>query len=107
MVYTQPSTFLRWLSLILVAISLSLILGAVFWDLPSSDPQLNLNDRLGYHHSAMCVAVWPILLILTLTDLRINRETVERDINDGLYGKTTYIFTKVTPHAKINSKYSH
>ncbi|KRT82907.1 ABC transporter ATP-binding protein, partial [Oryctes borbonicus] len=94
MIYTQPKTFLNWLSLIILSVSLSLIMGAVFWDIPSSDPQLNLNDRLGYHYSTMCVVTWPILLILTLMEVRRNRKTVERDISDDLYGRFTYIITK-------------
>lgn len=95
MIYTQPKTFLNWLSLIILSVSLSLIMGALFWDIPTSDPQLNLNDRLGYHYSIMCIVIWPILLILTLMEVRRNRKTVERDISDDLYGRFTYIITKV------------
>ncbi|KAK9709889.1 ABC transporter [Popillia japonica] len=94
MIYTQPKTFLNWLSLIILSVSLSLIMGALFWDIPTSDPQLNLNDRLGYHYSIMCIVIWPILLILTLMEVRRNRKTVERDISDDLYGRFTYIITK-------------
>ncbi|XP_060528017.1 ATP-binding cassette sub-family G member 8 isoform X2 [Cylas formicarius] len=94
MIYTQPNTFISWLTLIIMSASLSLVLGAIFWDVPNSDPQLNLNDRLGYHYSVMCVAPWPILLYLTLHEVKKNRKTVERDISDGLYGRFTYIFTK-------------
>ncbi|XP_022912646.2 ATP-binding cassette sub-family G member 8 isoform X1 [Onthophagus taurus] len=94
MIYTQPRTFLNWLSLIILAVSLSLIMGAIFWDLPNSDQQLNLNDRLGYHYATMCIIIWPIILLLTLMEIKTNRKTVERDISDGLYGRFTYIFTK-------------
>lgn len=94
MFYTQPNTFISWLMLIIMSVSLSLIMGAIFWDVPNSDPELNLNDRLGFHYSIMCVMVWPILLFLTLLEVRRNRQTVERDIRDGLYGRFTYIFTK-------------
>lgn len=96
MIYTQPKTFLNWLSLIIVSVSLSLIMGAIFWDIPTSDPQLNLNDRLGYHYSTMSVIIWPIALILTLMEVRRNRRTVQRDIDDDLYGRFTYIMTKVS-----------
>lgn len=95
MFYTQPNTFIHWLSLIVLSVSLSLIVGAIFWDVPNSDPQLNLNDRLGYHFSVMCISIWPILLTLTLSDIKRNKATVERDINDNLYGRTTYIISKV------------
>lgn len=95
MFYTQPNTFVHWLGLIVLSASLSLIVGAIYWDVPNTDSQLNLNDRLGYHYSVMCVAIWPVLLTLTLSDSIRNKETVERDIGDNLYGRTTYIVTKV------------
>lgn len=95
MFYTQPNTFVHWLSLIILSVSLSLIVGAIFWDVPNSDSQLNLNDRLGYHYSVMCIAIWPILLTLTLADIRHNKNTVERDIKDNLYGRAIYIISKV------------
>lgn len=95
MIYTQPSTFINWLTLIVIAASLSLISGAIFWDVPNTDPQLNLNDRVGYHYSVMVLMSWPLLLMLMLAEVCKNRETVERDIRDGLYGRLTYIISKV------------
>lgn len=95
MFYTQPNTFLNWILLIIISASLSLIVGAIFWDVPNSDSQLILNDRLGYHYTVMCITTWPIFLTLTLIEIRRNRFTVERDIKDNLYGRFTYIFVKV------------
>ncbi|KAJ8912901.1 hypothetical protein NQ315_017231 [Exocentrus adspersus] len=94
MFYTQPNTFLNWLSLIIVSASLSLIIGAIFWDVPNSDSQLTLNDRQGYHYTVMCVMAWPLLLFLSISEIKRNKRTVERDIKDGLYGRLTYILTK-------------
>nr|XP_023024369.1 ATP-binding cassette sub-family G member 8-like [Leptinotarsa decemlineata] len=93
-VYTQSATFLSWLKMIILSASISLILGAIFWDTPASDPQLILNDRQGFHYTVMCVMLWPVLLHLTLSEVNSNRKTVERDIMDGLYGRTTYVITK-------------
>lgn len=95
MFYTQPNTFISWLTLIIISVSLSLIMGAIFWDVPNTDAELLMNDRLGFHYSSMCVMVWPVLLYLTLLEVRRNKQTVERDVRDGLYGRFTYIFTKV------------
>ncbi|XP_066149508.1 ATP-binding cassette sub-family G member 8 [Euwallacea fornicatus] len=94
MVYTQPNTFIKWLTLVMLSASLSLIFGGIFWDVPNTDPQLILNDRLGYHYAVMCLAPWPLLLYMTLNEIRSNKRTVERDIKDGLYGRLTYIITK-------------
>lgn len=96
MFYTQPNTFVTWLSLIIMSLSLSLIVGAIFWDVPNSDSELILNDRVGFHYGIMCVMIWPVLLYLTLLEVRRNRRTVERDVKDRLYGRFTYIFTKVS-----------
>ncbi|XP_018335601.1 ATP-binding cassette sub-family G member 8 [Agrilus planipennis] len=95
MFYTQPNTFIYWIMLIITSASLSLITGAIFWDVPNSDSQLILNDRLGYHYTMMSVTIWPILLMLTLMEMRKNKNTIERDIKDGLYGKFTYAFVKI------------
>ncbi|CAG9840598.1 unnamed protein product, partial [Diabrotica balteata] len=94
MIYTQPVTFLNWLTVIILSASLSLILGAIFWDIPTTDPQLILNDRYGYHYSVMCIVHWPLLLAMTVNEVRRNRKVIERDIKDGLYGRVTYIITK-------------
>lgn len=96
--YTQSATFMSWLALIILAASLSLIVGAIFWDVPSTDKQLNLNDRQGYHYSVMCIVLWPVLLYLTVLEVTKNRKTVQRDIKDGLYSRSTYIVTKVSAH---------
>lgn len=101
MFYTQPNTFVNWIMLIIMSASLSLIVGAIFWDVPNSDSQLSLNDRLGYHYTVMSITIWPILLTLTLTEIRRNSKTVERDIEDNLYGRFTYIFVKVRIVIKI------
>lgn len=45
--YKQPSSMLAWISKLVCAAVLSLFVGCIFWDIPSSDPQLDLNDRLG------------------------------------------------------------
>uniref|UniRef100_A0A1Y1MDB6 ABC transporter domain-containing protein n=1 Tax=Photinus pyralis TaxID=7054 RepID=A0A1Y1MDB6_PHOPY len=95
MFYTQPSTFINWIFLVIMSASLSLIVGAIFWDVPNSDSQLNLNDRLGYHYVVMCLTVWPLILTLTLRELRRNVFTVNRDIQDGLYGRLIYVIVKV------------
>lgn len=93
-VYTQPATFVRWLSLILMSVLMSLIIGAIWWDVPATDAQLTLHDRQGYHHAVAALCCWPLLLALTLVEERCNWRAVERDVRDGLYGRWTYVVTK-------------
>ncbi|KAK4875929.1 hypothetical protein RN001_012351 [Aquatica leii] len=95
MFYTQPHTFINWIFLIIMSASLSLIVGAIFWDVPNSDSQLNLNDRLGYHYTVMGITTWPVVLTLTLSEIRRNTGAINRDIQDNLYGRFTYVFVKI------------
>jgi hypothetical protein len=44
-IYTQPSSFSKWISRVLIAALMSVIVGAIFWDVPTSDPHLNRHDR--------------------------------------------------------------
>nr|XP_018915492.1 PREDICTED: ATP-binding cassette sub-family G member 8 [Bemisia tabaci]XP_018915500.1 PREDICTED: ATP-binding cassette sub-family G member 8 [Bemisia tabaci] len=93
MVYSQPSSLLDWLSYLLLAIVLSLIIGAVFWNLPQTDPQLTLNDRLGFHHTIFCVGSLPLLLLLAVARSHgHDRAAVESDVEAGLYSRFIYIF---------------
>lgn len=94
LVYSQPNTIVSWVFRLFLSIVMSLAIGAIFWDLPSSDPQLNLNDRIGYHYAVSAVCIWPILLCAIYRDMK-NIKSVERDVRMGMYGRFTYIFVKV------------
>lgn len=92
-VYKQPNALLTWISKLICASVLSLLIGWIFWDVPSSDPQLSLNDRLGYHHCIMAVAFWPILM-LTVRDIDLDRSYAEKEIALKLYSRTLYIIVQ-------------
>ncbi|XP_065214423.1 ATP-binding cassette sub-family G member 8 isoform X2 [Planococcus citri] len=92
MVYSQPKSFVRWLSHVLVAVFLSMFVGSVFWDVPASDPQLILNDRIGFHYTIAHVASFPLLLLRSLARTHgSDRAAVESDIADKLYSSSVYI----------------
>lgn len=93
--YKQPGSVLSWITKFIVAAVLSLLIGCVYWDIPASDPQLNLNDRLGYHHCMMAVAFWPILLLM-IRDIHEDRTYAEKDFSLRMYGRTVYILTQVS-----------
>ena len=59
----------------------------------------NINDRLGFHHVFMSVGVWPMLMAL-ITDEWRNKRAISRDVEDRLYSKAIYIFTKVKESRK-------
>jgi hypothetical protein len=89
--YKQPGSLLTWISRLIIAAVLSLALGGIFWDIPASDPLLTYNDRLGYHHTMMAIAFWPILMLL-IRDIQNDRKCAEKDIHLELYGRFGYIF---------------
>lgn len=91
MFYKQPGSLLSWISRLIIAAVLSLCLGGIFWDIPTSDPLLVYNDRLGYHHTMMSIAFWPII-VLFIRDAQNDRKCAEKDIHLQLYGRTVYIF---------------
>lgn len=93
-IYKQPGSLLSWISKLIVAAILSLLIGCIYWDVPTSDPQLKLNDRFGYHHCIMIVAVFPLLL-MTIRDTHLDRKFAEKDISLRFYGRTVYIITQV------------
>ncbi|XP_049782861.1 ATP-binding cassette sub-family G member 8 [Schistocerca cancellata] len=94
LIYTQPLSLIQWCTQLLVAAVMSVILGAIFFDLPNTDPQLVLGDRQGFHYAVACVAIWPVLLQLSLGNVRRERWSVYRDIRDHLYSRLIYIVTK-------------
>lgn len=89
-VYKQPGSLLAWISKLITAAVISLLIGCIYWDVPASDPQFNLNDRFGYHHCVMAVAFWPIILI-TIRDIHEDRTYAEKDMRLGMYGRTLYL----------------
>ena len=95
LILTQPISLVRWLNQLLLAALMSLIIGAIWWDVPGSDPQLLYSDRPGFHYAGAVLAPWPVLL-LTLGEIGRERWSVHRDIRDRLYYRMVYFFTKVS-----------
>lgn len=92
--YKQPGSILSWICKLIAAAILSLLIGCIYWDVPTSDPNLKFGDRFGYHHCVMVVCVFPLLL-MTIKDVHIDRVYAEKDIALKFYGSTVYIVTQV------------
>ncbi|XP_050681675.1 ATP-binding cassette sub-family G member 8 isoform X4 [Leptidea sinapis] len=91
LLYTQMTTLSNVITRVLIAAIMSLITGTLFWDLPTTDPKLTQNDRVGFHYAVACVSCWPLLLWLSAREASSARRYVERDIAVGLYSRTLYI----------------
>ena len=92
--YSQPWTLMRLLQKIVISASLSIILGAVFWDV-ANEANLYLRDRIGFYYTSLSILFWPLSLI-AIGEVLKNRPNVERDIRDGLYGRFVYILIEVS-----------
>ena len=98
-----PFNVINWVKILLLSGLMSICLGAIFigirwryWD-STWDPvfeQDNIGDRLGFHYVFMTVGVWPTVLSLVTDEWR-NKRAITRDVQDRLYSKVAYIFTKV------------
>ncbi|CAH2075533.1 unnamed protein product, partial [Iphiclides podalirius] len=91
LLYTQMTTLSNVITRVLIAAAMSLVTGTVFWDLPSTDPKLTQNDRVGYHYAVACVSAWPLLLWVGAREASSARRHVERDVAVGLYSRALYV----------------
>ncbi len=100
-----PFNVISRVRLVLLSGLMSILTGGIFagirwryWDRKWQDDPIfeqdNVNDRMGFHYVLMCVAVWPTLLSLVTEEWR-NKRSVTRDVDDRLYSKAAYLFTKV------------
>ena len=100
-----PFNVINWVKVILVSACMSLAIGGVFvgtrwrfwdnkWQREPEFEQDNVGDRVGFHYVMLVVGVWPTLMHLAAETWR-GKEPVHRDIQDKLYSKFAFIFTKV------------
>ena len=94
LIYSQPWALTRLLQKIVISASLSIVLGAIFWDV-ASDGDLYLRDRIGFHYASLGVLFWPLSLV-AIREVTESRPNVERDIRDGLYGRFVHIILEVS-----------
>ncbi|XP_076064868.1 ATP-binding cassette sub-family G member 8 [Oratosquilla oratoria] len=95
MIYQFPYNMLHWLAMVLVAGVMSVLVGAVFWDVrtSSSQQQDSANNRASFHYVMTSLALWPTLL-MAVAEVWRDKAAVTRDVEDGLYSKSIYILTK-------------
>lgn len=78
---------------------MSLVHGAIFWNVRSSHQgtlaeQEDINDRLALHYVMACVAIWPTLMLM-ISDVWREKDSVARDIKDRLFGRWIYFISTV------------
>ena len=95
MAFSFPANLQRWLSIFMTTTLMSIILGSIFWQVRSDQSeQEDVNDRLAMHYVVGVVGVWPTLMLI-ITQVWNEKDSVARDINDQLYGRLVYFFSEV------------
>lgn len=99
LVFTFPTNLRRWLSVFITSAVMSLIHGAIFWNVRSTHhgtlaEQEDINDRLAFHYVLATVAIWPTLMLM-ISDVWKERDSVARDVKDRLFGRWIHFFSKV------------
>ena len=83
---------------------MSVILGAIFWNVRSGQTeQEDVNDRLAMHYIVAAVAIWPTLMLI-ITGVWYEKNSVARDIKDQLYGRIIYFLSKVIKSELIQNQ---
>ena len=95
MVFSFPANVQRWLSVFMTTTFMSIVLGSIFWQVRSSQSeQEDVNDRLALHYVVATVGVWPTLLLI-ITQVWNEKNSLARDVNDHLYGRFVYFLAEV------------
>jgi hypothetical protein len=101
-VFTFPTNLRRWFSVFITSAVMSLIHGAIFWNVRSTHhgtlaEQEDINDRLAFHYVLGSVAIWPTLMLM-ISDVWKERDSVARDVKDRLFGRWVHFVSKVDIH---------
>ncbi|XP_069955639.1 ATP-binding cassette sub-family G member 8 isoform X2 [Cherax quadricarinatus] len=96
MIYQFPYNMVHWLAMTVVAGMMSVVVGAVYWDVRSAPVQHqdNVNNRAAFHYVMVGLALWPILL-MAVSEVWRDKPALARDVDDGLYSRAIYISTKI------------
>ena len=110
LVFTFPSNFRRWFSILITSVVMSLVHGAIFWNVRSSHQgslpeQEDINDRLALHYVLGTVAIWPTLMLM-ISDVWKEKDSIARDIKDRLFGRFIHFLSKVLTTAVSFTSYS-
>uniref|UniRef100_A0A0P5XID2 ATP-binding cassette sub-family G member n=1 Tax=Daphnia magna TaxID=35525 RepID=A0A0P5XID2_9CRUS len=100
LVFTFPTNLRRWFAVLTTSVVMSLIHGAIFWNVRSTHhgllaEQEDINDRLALHYVLGTVAIWPTLMLM-ITDVWKERDSLERDVKDRLFGRWVHFASKTT-----------
>ncbi|XP_075528671.1 ATP-binding cassette sub-family G member 8 [Dermacentor variabilis] len=94
LIYTFPYNVVHFFRRLFLAAFISVLLGAIFWNVRAGLDQEHVLDRLGFHYALLALCLWPLLLG-DITDVWREKAYVSRDINERLYNGIAYIISKL------------
>lgn len=95
LIYTLPYNVMHFFRRLFLAAFISVLLGAIFWNVRAGIEQEHVLDRLGFHYALLGLCLWPLLLG-DITDVWKEKPFVVRDINEQLYTGLAYVVSKLT-----------
>ena len=99
-VFCFPKNLQRWFTVFITSTLMSVIIGAIFWDIQSShSEQEDINDRIALHYVLATVSIWPTLLLM-ISDIWREKNIIAHDTKDRLYGRFAYFVSKVSCFTK-------
>ncbi|XP_037076874.1 ATP-binding cassette sub-family G member 8-like [Pollicipes pollicipes] len=95
LVYQFPHNAIRLAVRMMVACTMSVIVGTIFIGIRGEDhDQENVPDRVGFHYAMMSLALWPTLL-LTVSSVWRDKDVVTGDVSDRLYSRVCHTFVAI------------
>lgn len=100
--YKFPWNIVDWMLILLLATSLSITIGALYWNirLTQHQDQNNISDRYGLHWVLMVLLAAPVIITLSANDTK-DLDCVTRDFEEKLYSKAVYFIAKVSKCQKL------
>lgn len=94
LIYMFPYNLIAFACNVGVAATMSIFIGAIFYNVRLGREQEHVMDRIAFHFAMLAVAPWPIFLNV-ISDVWSFKDIISKDVNDGLYSKMAYILSKM------------
>uniref|UniRef100_T1J9E7 ABC transporter domain-containing protein n=1 Tax=Strigamia maritima TaxID=126957 RepID=T1J9E7_STRMM len=92
LIYMFPYNLISLASHILLATFISVVIGAIFYNVRLGRQQEHALDRISFYYILLGVAIWPIILV-TISNVWALKDAVNKDIKDALYSRLVYFIT--------------
>ncbi|CAG0884113.1 unnamed protein product [Cyprideis torosa] len=103
---TFPYNLISFAKRIILASVLSVVLGAVWWNLRRvPQEQEHVNDRMGFHWAVIGLCPWPLLLLF-ISDAWRYKGSIVKETRDRLYSRVSLAISRIVSTMEDYSKKS-